>query len=46
MGAPKAALTPAAVPTARSFLFSKSFLKYYVIPSGKYALAYPTIAPI
>lgn len=28
IGAPNAALTPAAVPTASNFLFSKSFLKY------------------
>jgi hypothetical protein len=35
IGAPKAALTPAAVPTARSFLFSVSFLKYLKIFNGK-----------
>lgn len=35
IGAPKAALTPAATPTAKSFLFSTSHLKYLKIEKGR-----------
>lgn len=35
IGAPNAALTPAATPTEISLRFSKSFLKYLAKPNGK-----------
>ena len=46
IGEPNAALTPDAIPTAINLRFSASFLKYFVIPRGKYGMAQPIIAPI